>query len=94
MKNYKHDNNLKISDILKEQLRSEKDIMRKNKINLIIKEDLEKFIIFYKKENNKNGNLIQQIIYNQDITELLKSNQNQKMINFIVIHLNLEMMNK
>ena len=54
MKNYKHDNNLKISDILKEQLRSEKDIMRKNKINLIIKEDLEKFIIFYKKENNKN----------------------------------------
>ena len=67
LKNYKHDNNLKISDILREPLTSEKDIERENKINLIIKEDLENFIIFYKKENNKN-NIMK---YNYSIIEQL-----------------------
>ena len=67
LKNYKHNNNLKISDILKEPLRSEKDMERENKIDLIIKEDLENFIIFYKKENNKN-NIMK---YNYSIIEQL-----------------------
>ena len=56
LKNYKQNKNLKISEILTNNLKSKKEIEREKKVNIIIKEDLENYISFYKKNNNKNNN--------------------------------------
>jgi hypothetical protein len=67
LKNYKHNKNITISEIMKNSIKSQKEINREKKINLIIKEDLENYILFYKKrDKNKKKkydfSMIEQII--------------------------------
>lgn len=54
LKNYKNNKNLKIADLLKKHIKTKKDIDKEKKVNSIIKEDLENFVLFYKDKNNGN----------------------------------------
>ena len=54
LKNYKNNKNLKISDLMKKHIKTKKDIDKEKKVNSIIREDLENFILFYKDKNNDN----------------------------------------
>jgi len=53
LKNFKN-KNIKISDLLKKHIKTKKDIDKEKKVNSIIKEDLENFILFYKDKINDN----------------------------------------
>ena len=64
LKNYKH-NKIKISEILDKKPKSKKEIEQEKKANLIIKEDLENYILFYKNNKNKKNK------YNWSMMELL-----------------------
>ena len=54
LKNYKYNKNLNISELLKKHIKTKKDIDKEKKVNSIIKEDLENFVLFYKDKNNDN----------------------------------------
>ena len=53
LKNFKN-KNVKISDLLKKHIKTKKDIDKEKKVNSIIKEDLENFVLFYKDKINDN----------------------------------------
>ena len=54
LKNYKHNNHLKISDIMRGSEKTKKEMDKERKIGIIIKEDLDNYISFYKiSEKNK-----------------------------------------
>ena len=53
LKNFKN-KNIKISDLLKKHIKTKKDIDKEKKVNSIIKEDLENFVLFYKDKINDN----------------------------------------
>ena len=54
LKNYKNNKNLKISDLMKKHIKTKKDIDKEKKVNSIIREDLENFVMFYKDKNIDN----------------------------------------
>ena len=56
LKNYKKNKNINISELMKSTERTQKDIARDKKVDLIIKEDLENFLIFYKDNLQNNDN--------------------------------------
>ena len=53
LKNFKN-KNIKISDLLKKHIKTKKDIDKEKKVNSIIKEDLENFVLFYTDKINDN----------------------------------------
>ena len=58
LKGYKKDKKLKLSEIIKKPVKTKKEIDRERKVNLIIKEDLENYLVYYKnkKDNKKKYN--------------------------------------
>ncbi len=58
LKGYKKDKKLKLSEIIKKPAKTKKEIDRERKVNLIIKEDLENYLVYYKnkKDNKKKYN--------------------------------------
>ena len=79
LKNYKHNQNLKISDILNQPEKTKKEIDKEKKINIIIKEDLDNYISFCKiSEKNKkqkyNWSMIENLMIKikSDIVDIIK----------------------
>ena len=66
LKNYKPTKNLKISEIISNSTKTKKEIARERKANIIIKEDLENYMSFYKNNNNKkkkyNWSMVEQLM--------------------------------
>ncbi len=66
LKNYKKNKKIKISEILKKPIKTKKEIEREKKVNLIIKEDLENYIVFSKNNNDEkkkyNWSMIEQLM--------------------------------
>ena len=66
LKNYKKNKKIKISEIIKKPIKTKKEIEREKKVNLIIKEDLENYIVFSKNNNDEkkkyNWSMIEQLM--------------------------------
>ena len=55
LKDYKKDKKMKLEDVLKKPEKTKKEMERERKANLIIKEDLDNYIVFYKNKEKKNS---------------------------------------
>ena len=67
LKNYNPNKQLTLGEIFKNSQQSKKEIERETKINILIKEDLENYILFYKrrgknKDKKYNWSMLEQLI--------------------------------
>ena len=66
LKNYKPTKSLKISEIVSNSTKTKKEMARERKVNIVIKEDLENYILFNKKNTNikkkYNWSMVEQLI--------------------------------